>query len=140
MTRRWRSNRNDAGSMLASVFILTLGAGCALFTVAAMSPESLPAALWTVGSIVGGFIVIVILHRFGKLPKADLGFLVSSQKNRRDDGAADYLPRKAGEGRITAPGTNRPISAEEAQELKVTSPNTWVPSRSRGNRSQAKGH
>jgi len=139
MTRRWRSNRNDAGSLLASVFILTLGAGCALFTVAAMSPQSLPIALWTVGSIVGIFLVIVILQRFGKLPRTDLGFLVSSQRNRRDDGASDYLPRKVGEGRITSAGTNRPISAEEAQELKVTSPNTWVPARGRRDRSKAGG-
>ncbi len=139
MTRRWRSNRNDAGSLLASVFILTLGAGCALFTVAAMSPESMPVALWTVGSIVGIFLVIVVLQRFGKLPKADLGFLLSSQRNRRDDGAADYLPRKVGEGRVTSPGTNRPISAEEAQELKVTSPNTWVPSRGARGRGKTSG-
>ena len=139
MARRWRSNRNDAGSLLASVFILTLGAGCALFTVAAMSPDSMPAALWTVGSIVGIFIVIVVLQRFGKLPKTDLGFLVSSQRNRPDDGASDYQPRKVGEGRITTSGTNQPISVEEAKDLKVTSLNTWVPSKSRGAHRRASG-
>lgn len=134
MTRRWRSNRNDAGSLLASVFILALGAGCCLFTVSAMSPQSMAAASLIVGSIVGVFIFVVVLQRFGRLPKTDLGFLVSSHRNRPGDGASDYQPRKAGEERIVSQGTNRPISAEEVQELKITSPNTWVPSRSRRER------
>ena len=131
MTRRWRSNRNDAGSLLASVFILALGSACALFTVAAMSPGSLAAASWTIGSVVGAFIVFIVLQRFGKLPKTDLGFLLSSHRNRPDDGAADYQPRKVVERRIVAQGTNQPISVEEVQELKITSLNTWVPAKSR---------
>jgi hypothetical protein len=78
--------------------------------------------------------MMVVLQRFGKLPKTDLSFLLSAQKNRRDDGAAGYEPRKAS-GTITAhPGTNQPISAEEAHEIKVTSANTWVPSQSRSGR------
>lgn len=134
MARRWRSDRNDAGSLLASVFILALGAGCAIFTVSAMSPESFAVAASTVGAIVGMFIVFVVMQRFGKLPKMDMGFLVSSHRNRSDDGVSDYEPRKVGEARIVAEGTNRPISAEEAQELKITSPNTWVPAKSRRGR------
>ena len=129
MTKRWRNDRNDAGSLLASVFIMALGAGCCLFTVSAMSPESFVVAMCTVGSIVGVFTAFVVMQRFGKLPKIDMGFLVSSHQHRPDDGVADYEPRKAGEAQIVAAGTNRPISAEEAQELKITSPNTWVPAR-----------
>lgn len=116
---------------MASVFILALGSACGLFTVAAMSPDSLEAASWTIGLLVGTFIVFIVLQRFGKLPKTDLGFLVSSHRNRPDDGVSDYQPRKVDEGRMVAHGTNQPISAEEVQELKVTSPNTWVPAKSR---------
>lgn len=135
MGRRFQSNRNDSGSLLASVFILALGGGSCIFTVAAMSPQSLPTALWTVGGVVGAFLLLVILQRFGKLPQTDLSFLLTAQKNRRDDGAADYMPRKANEHPSGSPtGTNRPISAEEAHEIKLTSANTWVPAPSRKRR------
>jgi len=136
MARRSRSGRNDAGSLLASVFILALGAGSCLFTVSAMSPQSFVAASWVVGSVVGVFIIFVVMQRFGKLPGTDMGFLVSSHRNRPDDGATDYLPRKVGEGRVVPEGSNRPISAEEAQELKITSPNTWVPAGNRRGRTK----
>ena len=99
MGRRGHGNRNDAGSLLASVFILALGAGCSLFTVAAMSPNSLPTAMWTVGGIVGAFMVFVILQRFGKVPNADLGLFLSSGRNKLDDGVTDNEPRKAGDPR-----------------------------------------
>lgn len=134
MGRRWQSNRNDAGSLLASVFIVALGCGSCLFTVAAMSPGSLPAAIWTLSGIGGLFLVMVVLQRFGKLPKTDLSFLLSAQKNRRDDGVAGYEPRKAGGNATIRPGTNQPISAEEAHEIKITSANTWVPTQSRSGR------
>lgn len=134
MGRRWQSNRNDAGSLLAAVFIVALGCGSCLFTVAAMSPGSLPAAIWTLSGIAGLFLVIVVLQRFGKLPKTDLSFLLSAQKNRRDDGARSYEPRKAGGNSTPSAGTNQPISAEEAHQIKVTSANTWVPSQSRSGR------
>lgn len=139
MGRRGHGNRNDAGSLLASVFILALGAGCSLFTVAAMSPSSLPTAMWTVGGIIGAFMVFVILQRFGKAPNADLGFIFSSRRNQRDDGLKDYEPRKAGDARPIISGTNQPISAAEVQEIKVTSANTWVPANSAsGRRKQEK--
>jgi len=131
MGRRWQSNRNDSGSLFASVFILALGSGCCLFTVAALSPGSLPTTIWTLSGIVGCFMVLVVLQRFGKLPSTDLNFLLMSSKNRRTDGAADYQPRKATPERRGPTGTNRPISAEEVHEIKVTSANTWVPAQSR---------
>ncbi len=134
MGKRWQSNRNDAGSLLASVFILALGASGALFTVAAMSPSSMPKAMWSVGSVVAVFVVFIVLQRFGKVPAGDLRFLLTSQKNRRDDGVGDYMPRKVGEGRTVPPGTNQPSSAEEVHEIKVTSLNTWVPSQSKTRR------
>jgi hypothetical protein len=139
MGRRGHGSRNDAGSLLASVFILALGGGCSLFTVAAMSPSSLPMAMWTVGGIVGAFIVFVVLQRFGKVPSADLSFILSSRRNNKDDGLADYQPRKAGDSRPVVSGTNQPISAEEVHEIKVTSANTWVPANSAsGRRKQEK--
>ena len=139
MGRRGHGNRNDAGSLLASVFILALGAGCSLFTVAAMSPSSLPTAMWTVGGIIGAFMVFVILQRFGKVPNADMGFILSSRRNKRDDGLSDYEPRKAGDPRPIVSGTNQPISAAEVHEIKVTSANTWVPANSAsGRRKQEK--
>lgn len=131
MARRGHSGRSDSGSLLASVFILALGAGSCLFGVAALSPNSLPNAMWIVGSITGSFILFIVLQRFGVAPKADLSFLLSSQRNRRDDGVKDYEPRKAGDNVPLPVGTNEPISAQEAHEIKVTSANTWVPSPSR---------
>ena len=139
MGRRGHGNRNDAGSLLASVFILALGAGCSLFTVAAMSPSSLPTAMWTVGGIIGAFMAFVILQRFGKVPNADLGFILSSRRNKRDDGLSGYEPRKARDSRPIVSGANQPISAAEVHEIKVTSANTWVPANSAsGRRKQEK--
>ena len=139
MGRRGHGNRNDAGSLLASIFILALGAGCSLFTVAAMSPSSLPTAMWTVGGIIGAFMAFVILLRFGKVPNADLGFILSSRRNKRDDGLSGYEPRKARDSRPIVSGTNQPISAAEVHEIKVTSANTWVPANSAsGRRKQEK--
>jgi hypothetical protein len=134
MGRRFHSNRNDSGSLLASVFIISLGAGCSLFTVAAMSPTSLPAAMWTVGGVSAAFFTFVILQRFGKLPSGNLSFLLKSERNRRDDGARDYEPRLMNSGHTTSTGTNQPISAQEAHEIKVTSANTWVPAATRDRR------
>ena len=132
MAKRWQRSRNDAGSLLASSFIITLGSAGCLFTVAAMSPNSMPIAIWTVGGMVACFFLFVVLQRFGKVPQTDLSFLLLSRKNRRDDGLAEYRPRKIGEGQASHPGTNQPISAAEAHEIQINSANTWVPAQSRG--------
>lgn len=131
MGRRFRSNPDDSGSLLASMFIIALGAGCCLFTVVAMSPSSMPVALWIGGGIMSVFVIIIVMQRFGRIPQGSLSFLLSSSRNRRDDGARDYEPRKVADGRSQSVGTNRPITAEEAHQIKVTSPNTWVPAASR---------
>ncbi len=134
MAKRWQHGRNDSGSLLASVIIITLGSGGCLITVSAMSPQSMPTAIWAISGMMAIFLVFVILQRFGKAPQADMSFLLASRKNMRNDGMADYEPRKIGEGRSSQSGINRPISAEEAHEIQVHSPNTWVPAQSRGDR------
>jgi hypothetical protein len=131
MAKRFSNNRNDAGSMLASIFILTLGCGSCLFLVAAMSPESLGMTACWIGGIFTIFATLVVLQRFGKIPNGSLSFLLSSSRNRRDDGLKDYEPRIAGKSRSTMiVGTNEPISAKDAHEIQITSANTWVPANS----------
>ena len=122
--------------MLAAVFILTLGAGGCLITVAAMSPNSVPKAAAIMGGIVGGFMLLVILQRFGRTPKTDLSFLLKSRNNRRDDGVADYVPRAAGQPPVITTGTNQPITAGEVHEIQLTSQNTWVPAAGAKHRSR----
>ena len=135
MPKRFHHNRNDNGSLLAAVFILALGSGCCLFLVSAMSPTSFAMTAWGLGGALSVFLTLIVLQRFGKMPNANLGFLFSSARNRRDDGAADYEPRIAGQSRSSSVvGTNQPISAREAHEIKVTSANTWVPAKSGRNR------
>ena len=135
MPKRFHHNRNDSGSLLASVFILALGSGCCLFLVSAMSPKSFAMTAWGLGGALSVFLTLIVLRRFGKMPNTNLGFLFSSARNRRDDGAADYEPRIASQSRSSsAVGTNQPITAKEAHEIKVTSANTWVPAKSRRNR------
>ena len=135
MAKRFHHNRNDSGSLLASVFILALGSGCCLFLVSAMSPTSFAMTAWGLGGALSVFLTLIVLQRFGKMPNTNLGFLFSSSRNRRDDGAADYEPRIAGQSRsISAVGTNQPITATEVHEIKVTSANTWVPAKSGRNR------
>jgi len=135
MPKRFHHNRNDSGSLLASVFILALGSGCCLFLVSAMSPKFFAMTAWGLGGALSVFLTLIVLQRFGKIPNTNLGFLLSSARNRRDDGVADYEPRIAGQSRSSsAVGTNQPITAKEAHEIKVTSANTWVPAKSGRNR------
>lgn len=123
--------RQSSGIRLYSV----LGSGCCLFLVSAMSPASLAMTAWGLGGVFFVFLILIVLQRFGKLPSSSLGFLFSSARNRRDDGAADYEPRIAGQSRSSSMvGTNQPISANEAHEIKVTSANTWIPAKSGRNR------
>lgn len=134
MANRWQRGRNDSGSLLASVFIMTLGAGGCLFTVSAMAPQSMPIAVWTISGLFSVFLLLILLQRFGKVPQTDIRFLLSSRKNTRDDGRMDYQPRKANDLYSGQSGTNLPISAAEAHEIQITSANTWVPAQTRGER------
>ena len=131
MGRRFYSNRNDSGSLLASLLILVMGLGSCFFAVAAMAPNSVPIAAGVLGSVFVLFLCGIIMQRFGKAPSMGLGFLSRAGKSRRDDGAGDYMPRKAGESRKMATGTNQPITAGEAHELRITSASTWVPAKGR---------
>lgn len=129
MGRRFNSNRNDSGSLLASLFILVMGLGSCLFAVAAMAPNSVPIAAFALGTIFVLFLFCIVMQRFGKTPSIGLGFLSRAGKSRRDDGAGDYMPRKACEPRKLATGTNQPITAGEAHELRITSASTWIPAK-----------
>jgi len=131
MARRFHSKRNESGSMLAAVFIITLGVGGCLFVVSAMSPESFVSAAWVLGGVLAAFLALTFWFRFGKTQNSSFGFLLSSTRNRRDDGVQDYEPRIAGQSQLSAvTGTNQPITAQEVHEIRVTSANTWVPAKS----------
>jgi hypothetical protein len=106
-----------------------MGLGSCLFAVAAMAPNSVPIAAFALGSVFVLFLCGIIMQRYGKAPSMGLGFLSRAGKSRRDDGAGDYMPRKAGESRKLPPGTNQPITAGEAHELRITSASTWVPAK-----------
>lgn len=135
MGRRINQNRNDAGSLLASVFIIALGSGCCLFLVAAMSPSQFGNAAAVLGCVFGMFLFLIVLQRFGKIPKGNLTFLLSSSRNRRDDGLREYEPKIIGSSPSNiVTGTNQPISAKDAHDIQVTSANTWVPAKSRRSR------
>ncbi|MEI7702769.1 MAG: hypothetical protein WCK86_23435, partial [Planctomycetia bacterium] len=56
MGRRFYSNRNDSGSLLASLFILVMGLGSCFFVVAAMAPNSVPMAAFALGSVFALFL------------------------------------------------------------------------------------
>ena len=99
MPKRFHHKRNDSGSLLASVLILTLGSGCCLFLVSAMSPASFAGTAWGLGGALSVFLTLIVLQRFGKMPNTNLEIQFSSARNRRDDGAADYEPRIAGQTR-----------------------------------------
>ncbi len=131
MARRFQHNRKEAGSLLASVFITVLGFGGCLFVVSALSPESFLRAASILGGVLAAFLTLIVMFRFGKRPDSSLGFLYSSERNRRDDGVANYEPRIANQPRAsTAAGTNQPITAKEVHEIQLTSANTWVPASS----------
>ncbi|HAP06826.1 MAG TPA: hypothetical protein DCR20_03295 [Planctomycetaceae bacterium] len=132
MGRKGWGQRNDSGSLLASSLIIGLGGGSCLFMVGAMAPNSLPLAGGILGGIFFVFMTLVALQRFSRGLSLDLGFLAVFGRNRRDDGVQDYQPRRAGSGHSEKHvGTNQPITANEAHELRINSASTWVPARGR---------
>lgn len=133
VARRVRSSRNDAGSLLASTFVVSLGAGCTLFMVAAMSPESAPVVLSLIGGLAVLLLAVIIRQRFRRGHGRGLSFVSLLSRQHRTDGlACEYQPEKAIRRRGPAAGQlNRPISVDELREIQTTSLNTWVPARSR---------
>jgi hypothetical protein len=119
--------------------IITMGFGACVFTVAAMSPNSVPQAVAVLAVIAALFFGFTFWHRYGKGGSFSLGFLLNSRRNRRDDGLKDYEPRVAGRDAAqsaTMQGTNRPITAEEAHDIRISCDNTWVPASGRRSRNK----
>lgn len=134
MGRKWGKRRDDGGSMLASVVIIILGTGlCCFLCLLERSDFSdfMLIALPTGGLLTIGLIVV---YRYGRGESGSLAFWHSAASNHNDDGiAAQYRPRKVSDSQANAPaGSNKPITAQEAHEIQVTSANTWVPTKGRG--------
>lgn len=117
--------------MLASVVIIILGTAlCCFLCLMDRSDfsEFMLFALPAVGLIAIGWIV---LYRYGRGSSGSLAFWHSAATNHNDDGiAAQYRPRKVRNSQANEPaGSNKPITAEEAHDIQITSANTWVPSK-----------
>jgi len=127
MGRRFNRGRNDSGSLLAATFVVALGAGSIVFVVIALAPRE---SLLMISGIVAGMLLVmgsIAMLRFGAKPRMGLGFWNVRFRSHRTDGSSDdYTPRI----RKNSPkhsGTNKPITANEARELRLNSASTWVP-------------
>lgn len=136
MGKRLSGGRDDSGSWLASLLILTIGLGCCVFLTLSLNPRAATIGCSVLAVIFGLFLLINRLSRIGNMKSFDLGFLGLLGRSRRDDGLKDYEPR-----RVSAPpppsaaASNQPISAGEARELRLNSASTWVPARGRKKKS-----
>ena len=133
MAQKWQHRRDDAGSMVATVIVIVIGTALCCFVCLTDSSELsdwmlilLPAAAILV-------ISLIVIYRYGRGNSGSLTFWHSVASNHPDDGmAGQYRPRKVQNSRSNAPsGTNQPITAEEAHDLRITSANTWVPAKTR---------
>lgn len=125
--------RDDAGSMLATVLVIIAGTLLLVF-ICAVDQSEFAAILMgiTVGLAILSILALVWYRYFRDLGKNSLDLSLSLGRNKPDDGiAAHYRPRLVKNRNEEVKGTNQPITAEEAHELQVNSANTWVPSRSR---------
>ena len=131
MTKKWFHRRDDAGSMLATVIVVGLGAGlCSFLALAATSSTFdwivlavMVASLFALG--------VVTSYRYYRNEDPNLEFWNAVARNHREEGlAAQYHPRKVENGdEVDSADPNKPITADEVHEIQVTSSNTWVPSR-----------
>ncbi len=133
MAGKWKNRRDDAGSMLAAVIVIVCGAVICAF-VGAIDRSELGA--WMLGGVILLAALLlwwIIWLRYSRNSGGGLAFWHVFGRSHRDDGiAAQYRPRKVGEGHAPRPsGTNKPITAEEAHDMRMTSANTWVPSKNR---------
>ena len=135
MRKRWTRKRDDGGSMLATVIVIFGGAAlCGLITL--MDAKQSDWVFWGVIASAFLFVAFIIRLRYSNgNSRSNLGFWSSVKHNPADDGiAGQYRPRRvktrANEVRT---GTQQPITAQEAREIKDSSANTWVPSRDRSN-------
>ncbi len=131
MPQKWFHRRDDAGSMLATVIVVGLGAGlCSLLGLAGTSS----AYDWIVITVlVTALLMLGLLtaYRYFRNEDPNLGFWHAVARNHREEGlAAQYRPRKVEDGQQGAPvDTHKPITADEVHEIQITSSRTWVPSR-----------
>ena len=130
MSKRWQNNRNDAGSLLASTFVVALGSGCVVFLVVALSADFSPFFLGLMGLIATALFATIILQRLGRGRTGSMSFWSMFGQSHREDGlACNYRPRKIrGRADVDAE-VPRPIHAEEVRQIQETSSSTWVPSR-----------
>lgn len=129
MGRIWKHKRDDGGSMLATVIVIVGGAGLGCFLcMAANSSELLQGGI-AIAALIA--IVQIVRYRYARNTSSKLGLFFFIQKRPNDDGlAAQYRPRKIKDRRSQADtGDNKPITAEEARQIQVTSANTWVPTK-----------
>ena len=138
MGRKWKRERDDSGSMLATIIIIVLGTVLCCFLCLL---DSSAFAHWMLLLLPTSALVVIVQiarYRYGRSGHAGgassgLSFWNLLARNPPDDGlAAQYRPRVVQSGRSLAPsGLQQPITAQEAHELRTTSANTWVPSQGR---------
>ena len=132
MTRRFRNSRNDAGSLLASTFIVGIAAGIALFICLAFEPASNTTSVAIISSVAVLFLAFIALQRMSGPRAMTMAFMNLLNHNHRDDGlASQYRPRKVKSRPAASSELNQPISVDELREIQATSANTWVPTRNR---------
>ncbi len=131
MARKWGKRQDDGGSMLASIVIIVLGTGLCCFLCLMDTSDFGTVMLFALPTVSLILILFLMNYRYGRSRSGGLAFWFSAASNHNDDGiAAQYRPEKIKDSRSNAPtGSNRPITAQEAHELQITSSKTWVPSR-----------
>ncbi len=131
MARRIQKDRGDVGSILASAFVVSLGAGCCFCLILALSPNPEPVVLAALSCIVGGYLLLISLHHCGQPRWKSLAVWNASNRSHHDDGlACQYRPRRIADRKaLSVPAPGRPIDVSEVREIRETSMNTWVPSR-----------
>lgn len=138
MGRKWKRERDDAGSMLATVIIIVLGTLLCCFLCLMDSSAFAHWMLLLLPAAALFAILQIVRYRYGRSGSAGgannrLSFWNMLVRSPPDDGlAAQYRPRVVQSGRSLAPsGLQQPITAQQAHELRTTSANTWVPTQGR---------
>ena len=138
MGRKWQNQKDDLGSVLASSIVVIGGAAFCLLVALFGAEKASPWLIAGVCAVPLVFLLLVLRFRRGtSRTRSGLSFWNTLFRSPPDDGlAAGYRPRKVGEGQPPPPsGTNRPITASEAREIRITSASTWVPTRDSHGRS-----
>ena len=126
--------RDDSGSMLATVLVIIAGTILLVFICAVDQSEAGAILMGvTIGLAILSLMTLVWYRYFRDHGNNSLDLSLSVARNKPDDGIAahQYEPRLVKNRHEEAQGTNQPITADEAHELQINSANTWVPSRSR---------